>query len=117
MPRGQLSVEQRLRQTISRLKHENALLRERVAFLEKENTLLKTQMGDVLVQLEELKRKVFGKKKMRSRRRDDFGNPSDSSQRPAESYRRSPPAEEDITDTRETSAYKTVQRVRVVWKI
>lgn len=120
MPRGQLSVEQRLRQTITRLKNENMLLRERVAVLEKENALLKVQMGDVLVQLEEMKRKVFGKKGRVPLRRDDFNPPSEPPPRTPESYRRPPPSEEDLTSTKDFSIHNcstchtALQDVKVV---
>lgn len=96
MPRGILTIEQRQQQTITRLKNENAKLRSRVAVLEQENTFLKTQMSDVLMQIEELKRKVFGKK----RRQPPTGNsnpPSASQKRSPGSYRRQTPKPEDIT--------------------
>lgn len=102
MPRGQLSVEQRLRQTITRLKSENVRLRERVALLEKENALLREQVSDVLVQLEELQRKVFGRKWRKPPPRNDSGIPSQpSSPRTPETYRRPPPPEEEITETKD----------------
>lgn len=101
MPRGKLNIEQRLRQTVTRLKNENARLRKRVELLEKENALLKEQMCDVLVQLEELKRKVFGRKYRKPPLSNEQQNVSDSPPRTSESYRRPPPPEEDITGTKD----------------
>lgn len=88
-------------QTISRLKNENAKLRARVAFLEQENAMLRAQMGEVMLQLEELKQKIFGKRHKRRSGEDDFPNSSDSPPRSSESYRRPPPAEGDITNIKD----------------
>lgn len=100
MPKGQLTIEQRLRQTVTRLKNENVRLRERVVLLEKENALLREQVSDVLVQLEELQRKVFGKKWRKPPPRNEAQH-TPSSPRTPESYRRPLPREEDITETRD----------------
>lgn len=99
--RGHLRKEQRLQQVITRLKNENVMLRERVTLLEKENTELKTQLQNILMQMEELKVKVFGKKRR--------GTPDDDTPhlpplpRAPHTYRRPIPADGDVTAIKEFS--------------
>lgn len=92
---GHLTNEQRLHQVVTRLTHENAKLRERIVILEKENVELKIQFQYVMIQLEELKTKIFGKRK-KERFPDDNDLPP-SSPRPPHTYRRTIPSPEDIT--------------------
>jgi hypothetical protein len=119
MPKGQLTVEQRLRQTVTRLKNENARLRVRVALLERENMLLKEQVQDVLVQLEELQRKVFGRKWRKPPSRSDTPNPP-SSPRTPETYRRPPPLQDEITLTKDfplescTNCHSPLSNLKVI---
>lgn len=100
MPQGHLTIEQRQQQVIARLKNENAKLRSRVLALEQENAFLKTQMSDVLMQLEELQRKVFGKKHQKPHSDATSQNP-DAKKRLPESFRRPIPSPEDITKTKD----------------
>jgi transposase len=97
-----LAIEQRQQQVITRLKNENARLRARVAAVEQENALLKTQISDVLMQLEELQRKVFGKKHHKPPQSNIPPNPP-VSKRPHSSYRRPTPQPKDVTKTIEFS--------------
>lgn len=98
--RGHLTKEQRLCQVVTRLKHENAKLRERIMVLEKENGELKQQLQYVMMQMEELKAKVFGKKKQRDNDEDDH-SASPSLPRAPHTYRRPIPTEDEITTTKE----------------
>lgn len=96
--RGYLTKEQRLQQVITRLKHENIKLRERVMVLEKENKELKQQLQYVMMQMEELRTKVFGKKKQH----DDDDHPVvPPLARPPHTYRRPIPPENAVTTTKE----------------
>ena len=119
MPRGILTIEQRQQQVITRLKNENAKLRARIAALEQENTLLKIQMSDVLVRLEELQRKVFGKKHHKPPQSTILQHPPTSKRSPA-SYRRPTPPQGDITKTEHFSlqncpaCYTTLTHVKVI---
>lgn len=67
--RGQLTKEQRQKQkqTITRLQNENNTIRGRMKLLEKENLWLKSQLENIMVQLENLKEIVFGKKKSKDK--------------------------------------------------
>jgi len=100
MPQGILTIEQRQQQVITRLKNENAKLRARIVVLEQENTLLKTQMSDILVRLEELQRKVFGRK---NKRPPPSAPPQNlhPEKRSPESYRRQIPKSEGITSAKD----------------
>mgnify|MGYP001561731232 CR=1 FL=1 len=99
--RGYLTKEQRLQQVVTRLKHENFKLRTRMGALEKENAELKTQLQYVMMQMEELRAKVFGKKK--GKRDDTHDNPpaNPSLPRAPHTYRRPLPTESEITTTKE----------------
>jgi len=96
--KGYLTTEQRLKQVVTRLKNENIKLKERVAILEKENTELKQQLQYVMLQVEDLKIKVFGKRK--SWGRSDDNHPATPQQRTPQSYRRPIPKDTDITETK-----------------
>lgn len=103
--RGQLTQEQRQHQIITRLQNENNKLRERVKILETENIFLKSQLENVMVQLENLKEIVFGKKKSKNnddkdKGNDIKGNNNNSSGKPRnnKSYRRAAPDENEITN-------------------
>jgi len=61
---------------------------------------MKAQVSDVLVQLEELQRKVFGRKWRKPPLRNDVADPPDSLRTP-ESYRRPQPRDEEITETKD----------------
>jgi len=67
--RGQLTKEQRQKQkqTITRLQNENNTIRGRMKLLEKENLWLKSQLENIMVQFENLKEIVFGKKKSKDK--------------------------------------------------
>lgn len=108
MPRGQLNVEQRLRQRVTRLTNENARLRSRMAILEQENASLKAQMGDILVRLEELQRKVFGRKK-KTPPDEGASPPAPHSPRPPASYRRRIPQPEAVTAIRQFSLERCLE--------
>ncbi|MEK7074626.1 MAG: hypothetical protein AAB968_02585, partial [Patescibacteria group bacterium] len=88
-------------QVVTRLKHENTKLRERMVILEKENEDLKQQLGYLMMQMEELRAKVFGKKKgERDNNQDDHLSPP-SLPRASHTYRRPIPIESEITTTKE----------------
>ncbi len=102
--RGQLSEVQRLKQINTRLKNENARLRARVKFLEEENVVLKEKLEKALLEIEELKRMIFGrykKNKDDNNKDDDFKTLKDGNkkERGKESYRRKQPSEKEITRT------------------
>src|SRR4030042_152724 len=105
--RGQITIEQRQKQIITRLQNENNKLKEQVKILEKENLLLKSKFQDVMVQLEHLKEMVFGKKKVKDDKdKKDDGNSKGSGSsgpkpRDNNSYRRPVPDESEITSTEE----------------
>lgn len=100
--RGQLSEVQRLRQANTRLRNENKRLRERVKVLELENAQSKAAVEDLKLQIEELKRIIFGGgKKGGQNEQDDWrrdGTTSSDPKRDSNSYRRSVPLKEEITD-------------------
>lgn len=102
--RGQLSKIQRQKQINSRLKNENAKLREglkRMAVLEEENRVLKLELEKAFLLIEELQRMVFGKgKKKRDNNDDDLhisGIGQIKADRKSSSYRRENPKNEDVT--------------------
>lgn len=98
---GHLSELQRLQQSNTLLKRENAKLRERIQVLEEDNRQLKQQLEKALLMIEELQRMVFRKKKRDDHDQNDTGGGSVSRQsanRDAASYRRSTPSAEAITD-------------------
>lgn len=106
--RGQITEIQRQKQIITRLQNENNKLRERVKILEAENLLLKSQFQDVMMQLEHLKKMIFGEKKSKNDEDkkdngDNRGNGSAGSggSRGNKSYRRPVPDESEITDVEE----------------
>lgn len=100
MPKGQLSVEQRLRQQNSRLKTSNAKLKMKVAELEATVAFQQTQIDTFKIQIAELQTMVFGK-----RRQPPSGGPSSDKPsapkppRTKSSYRRPLPTASDITAT------------------
>lgn len=103
--KGQLNEIQRQKQINSRLKNENAKLREqlkRVAVLEDENRVLKFKLEKAFLLIEELQRMVFGKGgKKRDNDKDDDSFSGDNQRKKADrtssSYRRETPREEEIT--------------------
>ncbi|MGE5444644.1 MAG: IS66 family transposase [Ignavibacteriales bacterium] len=101
--RSQPGIEQRQHQVITRLTNENAKLRTQIAALEKENALLKTQLQQIMIQLEELKIKVFGRKHKDQPTENDGSQPKPPAvlPRPPQSYRRPVPKEEEITETKQ----------------
>ena len=109
--RKEISEIDRLRQANIRLRNENAKLRDRVSFLEDENKELREKLEIALLQIEELREIIFGRKKKKKNDEDDnkgnscFGKEiegEDSKEkkkkRSSSSYQRAIPREEDITD-------------------
>jgi len=103
--RGLLTTKQRLLQANSRLQNENDKIREENKMLRAENGALKDRFEDLLLQFEELKEKIFGKKKDKDKKgKDDKDNKTgasgNSSKKPRDksSYRRPIPTEDEITD-------------------
>lgn len=102
--RGQLTEIQRQKQINSRLKNENAKLREglkRMAVLEEENRVLKSELEKAFLLIEELQRMVFGKGKKKRDDNNDHPNISENKQstkvdRKSSSYRRENPKDEDV---------------------
>lgn len=78
----------KLEEQVRLLKHENALLRA-------ENAVLTNTVQDLKLQMEELRTIVFGKKRQRNDDKDDV--PPTPVVRTPESYRRSVPAEDEVT--------------------
>lgn len=104
MNKRKQTIEQRQKQVISRLKNENARLRDRVTVLEQENEFLKEKLETALLHIEELQKYVFrGKKKKDDDEEDKKDNDGDDgssgkSKRSKSSYRRSVPKEYEVTD-------------------
>lgn len=84
------------------LEKENKLLKERVAVLEATVESQASIINDLRLQLEELRAIVFGKKRKKEDHIDIDDTPSGTTREPrsAESYKRSIPKEEDITETK-----------------
>lgn len=106
--RGQLTEVQRLRQANTRLINENQRLRERVKVLEAKAVEQDKLIETITLQLEELKRIVFGKKKHPSADDSHPTDPEDDGQshsvkntRTSDSYRRTIPEDTDITSNQE----------------
>jgi hypothetical protein len=105
MSKGIITIEQRQRQVISRLKNENQKLRIRTVEMEKEIEDLREKLENVLLHLAELEEIIFGKKK--KKKDDDNDKPSSAgsnnggSHRDKSSYSRPAPTEEEITDIEE----------------
>jgi transposase len=104
--RGQLNEIQRLKQINTRLKNDNAKLREqvkRIPVLEKELKETKQELEKAFLLIEELQRIVFKRKKKKDKDDKNDNNSSGGSlrkkiERNASSYRRATPKEEEITD-------------------
>lgn len=104
--RGQLTEVQRLRQANVRLTNENQRLRERVKVLEAKVLEQDKIIETITLQLEELKRIVFGKKhppdNHRSTHADDTDQTDTGKQsRDPESYRRPVPNNAEVTNIQE----------------
>ena len=100
MPKGQLTVEQRLRQQNSILKTHNARLRGQLRDVSRELAETRQQLNTQAIQIAELQTMVFGKR----RQPPTSGSSSDkpSAPRPPrtkDSYRRPLPTARDITAT------------------
>lgn len=103
--RKQQTKIQRQKQIITRLKNENAKLREevkKIPVLEKEIKALKQDLEKSFLLIEELRKIIFGKAKKKKDKDDDFRSggttPRKKATRNSSSYRREIPKEEDITD-------------------
>jgi len=104
--KGHLTDLQRQKQINTRLKNENARLREevkRIPALEAEIVTLKQDLEKAFLLIEELQRMVFGKGQKKKDKDKDASNSAETSQRKkanrnASSYRRETPKEEDITE-------------------
>ncbi len=109
--KGKLTIEQRQKQVISRLINENSKLRQENQKLKQRVEYLENRLEQVLLQLDELKEIIFGRKKKKDKNKDDADknngdDSSDSSNRPdrdKSSYRRPVPEEDEITDQEEYS--------------
>jgi transposase len=106
MSKGIITIEQRQRQVISRLKKENQKLRNRVFELEKENKDLREKLENVLLHLAELEEIIFGKKK-KKKDNDKYDKPNSAgssnggNHRDRSSYSRPAPTKEEVTDIEE----------------
>ena len=102
MPKGKLTVEQRLRQQNSNLKTHNARLRGQLKDMGRELAETRQQLSTQAIQIAELQTMVFGK-----RRQPPTSGPSTGQDRPSapkpprtkDSYRRPLPSAGDITST------------------
>jgi len=105
--RGHINPLQRQKQINSRLKNENTHLREQMSVLEIENARLATLLEKVLLQVEELRTIIFGKKKPKKEPEETTDEKNDSDKTPRggnrskDSYTRPTPQETDVTDTEE----------------
>lgn len=102
MSRGKQTIEQRQKQVISRLKNENAFLRAELKKRGERIALLEEKLEKALLHIEELQKYVF-----RGQKKSDDGKSNkpkggrlNSISRESSSYRRSLPAESEITETR-----------------
>jgi transposase len=108
--KGKLTTEQRQKQVNSRLVNENTKLRQENKGLKGRVEYLENRLEQVLLQLDELKEIIFGKKKAKDKNKDDndnnddndFGN-TNQTKRDKASYLRPPPSEDEITDQEEYS--------------
>lgn len=106
--RKQLTTEQRQKQVISRLKNENAKLRQKMVEKDEKIFELEEKLEKTLLYIEELQKYVFrGKKKKDDEddKSDDENNSGDNNKsggvkRSKKSYRRSVPNKSEITDER-----------------
>ncbi|MEI6498471.1 MAG: hypothetical protein WCO23_00740 [bacterium] len=103
--RKQISVEDRLRQSVTRLKNTNKKQAERIKYLEAENAKKDQIIETLLVRIAELEKTVYGSKKTKLPN-DDESNGLGSGlktltkepvKRDKSSYRRSIPNNEEIT--------------------
>src|SRR6266566_7174536 len=101
MPKGQLSVEQRLRQVNSRLKTTNAKLRVRVAELEAVVADQQAQIDTFKIQIAELQTMVFGKRRQppTGASGGNIAPPTPKPPRTRDSYRRPSPPASAVTAT------------------
>lgn len=104
--RGWLNKNQRQKQIISRLKNENAKLRQIIKEQDERIKYLENKLEQALLQIEELQRIIFGKK--RKNKDDNAGankpddhNGHETKKRDSSSYRRPIPKEDEITDYEE----------------
>lgn len=102
--KGFLNKNQRQKQIISRLKNENDKLRQIIGEQDRRIKYLETRLEQALLQIEELQRIIFGKKKGRNNndQNNDKNNSSptnsnDSRRRDPLSYRRPVPSENEVT--------------------
>lgn len=105
MPRGHLSIEDRQRITITRLRNINRQKgrkdKARIIALEEENRKKDAIIQTLLLRIEELEKMVFGKRKKKANEEKD-GTDESSDKKPraprdADSYHRPIPKKEDIT--------------------
>lgn len=104
MSKGIITIEQRQKQVISRLKNENQKLRIRTVEMEKEIKDLREKLENVLLHLAELEEIIFGKKKKKKDKDNDnsgSGSNSNGNPRDKSSYSRPAPTEEEVTDIEE----------------
>lgn len=105
MSKGIITIKQRQKQIISRLKNENQNLRIRIEGLEKDNKDLREKLENVLLHLAELEEIIFGKKKKKKDKDNnnpDANSPNGSGKtRDKASYSRSTPDKEEVTDIEE----------------
>jgi transposase len=102
MPRGQLSVEDRLRQSNTKLKAHNVRLQNQVKVLTREQAQLRQQLSTQAIQIAELQTMVFGR-----RRQPPTGTPRSGENLPLapkpsrtkDSYRRPLPTTASVTAT------------------
>ena len=92
--RGQLSIEVRQRQIITRLKNENKRLRARIVVLEQGRREDKVAIETLALQLKQLQQAVFGRKHNGNKDDDDK---TLKPPRPKSSFRRPIPKPEEIT--------------------
>ena len=101
MSRGQLTIEVRLRQQVTRLTNENKKLKEKVKVLEFTIKTLTEQNNELQRQINELKTIVFGKRKFPTLKGEFEGEEIDKKpiKRTKESYQKEMPKDSDITET------------------
>jgi transposase len=100
--RKQLTIEQRQKQSISRLKNENLKLRAENKELKEVVLELSEKLEKALLHIEELQKYVFrGKKKPKDKDPKNKPPSGGSSKRKSSSYRRAIPEESEITNFRD----------------
>ena len=100
MSRGQLTIEVRLRQQVTRLTNENKKLKEKVKVLEFTIKTLTEKNNDLQRQINNLNTIVFGKKNFPHLKGEFEGEEIDKKpiKRTKESYQKEIPKDSDITE-------------------